>query len=133
MSFYKEIEDLVDYIYSIRKLKTYFSFDIEFPPNWTILKTHIDESKTVVNKTDKESKSVSFVSEITDEGVSETILRIRKIVEYNKEKEEKQRLFNEKVSELKGLFEKQDLKELKHLKIDIEDVPTLEGEESISG
>lgn len=133
MSFYKEIEDLVEYIHSVRKLKTYFSFDIEFPPNWTILKTHIDESKTVVNKTDKESKSVSFVSEITDDSVSDTIIRIRKIVEYNKEKEEKQRLFNEKVNELKGLFEKQDLKELKHLKIDIEDVPTLEGEESISG
>ena len=133
MSFYKEIEDLVDYIHSIRKLKTYFSFDIDFPSNWTILKTHIDESKTVINKTDKESKSVSFVSEITDDGVSDTIIRIRKIVEYNKEKEEKQRLFNEKVNELKGLFEKQDLKELKHLKIDIEDVPTLEGEESISG
>jgi hypothetical protein len=133
MSFYKEIEDLVDYVYSVRKLKTYFSFDIEFPPSWTILKTHIDESKTVVNKNDKESKSFSFVSEITDEDISETILRIKKIVEYNKEREEKLKLFNEKVNELKGLFEKQDLKELKHLKIDIEDVPTLEGEESISG
>jgi hypothetical protein len=133
MSFYKEIEDLVDYVYSVRKLKTYFSFDIEFPPSWTILKTHIDESKTVVNKNDKESKSFSFVSEITDEDISETILKIKKIVEYNKEREEKLKLFNEKVNELKGLFEKQDLKELKHLKIDIEDVPTLEGEESISG
>ncbi len=133
MSFYKEIEDLVDYVYSVRKLKTYFSFDIEFPPSWTILKTHIDESKTVVNKNDKESKSFSFVSEITDDDISETILRIKKIVEYNKEREEKLKLFNEKVNELKGLFEKQDLKELKHLKIDIEDVPTLEGEESISG
>lgn len=133
MSFYKEIEDLVDYVYSVRKLKTYFSFDIEFPPSWTILKTHIDESKTVVNKNDKESKSFSFVSEITDEDISETILKIKRIVEYNKEREEKLKLFNEKVNELKGLFEKQDLKELKHLKIDIEDVPTLEGEESISG
>lgn len=133
MSFYKEIEDLVDYIYSIRKLKKYFSFDVDFPPNWTILKTHIDEEKVVINKTDKESKSISFVSEINEEGISDTIDRIRKIIEYNKEKEEKQRLFNEKVNELKGLFEKQDLKELKHLKIDIEDVPTLEGEESISG
>ena len=133
MSFYKEIEDLVDYIHSVRKLKKYFSFDIDFPPAWTILKTHIDEEKVVINKTDKDSKSISFVSEITDEGITDTISRIRKIVEYNKEKEEKQRLFNEKVNELKGLFEKQDLKELKHLKIDIEDVQTLEGEESISG
>lgn len=133
MSFYKEIEDLVEYIYSIRKLKKYFIFDVDFPPSWTMLKTHIDEEKVVINKTDKESKSISFVSEITEEGITETIDRIRKIIDYNKEKEEKQRLFNEKVNELKGLFEKQDLKELKHLKIDIEDVPTLEGEESISG
>lgn len=132
MSFYKEIEDLVDYIHSIRKLKTYFSFDIDFPPNWVILKTYIDEEKTVINKNSGESKSVSFVSDITDQSVTNTINTIRKIVEYNKEKEEKQRLFNEKVNELKGLFEKQDLRELKNLKIDIEDVPTLKGEESIS-
>jgi hypothetical protein len=132
MSFYKEIEDLVDYIHSVRKLKTYFSFDIDFPSNWIILKTHIDEEKTVINKSSGESKSVSFVSDITDQSVTNTINTIRKIVEYNKEKEEKQRLFNEKVNELKGLFEKQDLRELKNLKIDIEDVPTLEGEESIS-
>lgn len=132
MSFYKEIEDLVDYIHSVRKLKTYFSFDIDFPLNWVILKTHIDEEKTVINKNSNESKSVSFVSDITDQSVTNTINIIRKIVEYNKEKEEKQRLFNEKVNELKGLFEKQDLRELKNLKIDIEDVPTLKGEESIS-
>jgi hypothetical protein len=113
MSFYKEIEDLVNYIHSIRKLKTYFSFDIDFPPNWVILKTYIDEEKTVINKNSGESKSVSFVSDITDQSVTNTINTIRKIVEYNKEKEEKQRLFNEKVNELKGLFEKQDLRELK--------------------
>ena len=47
--------------------------------------------------------------------------------------EEKQRLFNEKVSELKNLFEKESLGELKSLKFDIDETPRLEGtEESIS-
>ena len=133
MSLFREIEKIIDYTNSIRKLEKYLSFDLVFPSTWSILKSQVDESKTVFHKNDEKGKTVSFLSEIDEESISETILKIEKIISFNKEKEEKQRLFNEKVNELKNLFEKEGLDGLKSLKFDIDETPKLEGtEESIS-
>ena len=133
MSLFKEVEKIIEYTNSIRKLEKYLSFDLVFPGTWSILKSQVDESKTVFHKNDEKGKTVSFLSEINEESISETISRIESVINFNKEKEEKQRLFNEKVSELKNLFEKEGLDELKSLKFDIDETPRLEGtEESIS-
>ena len=133
MSLYKEIENIVDYCSSIRKLKTYLSFDMVFPTTWTVLKSQVDETKTVFNKSDDKGKNISFVSEINEQSISETISNIETVINYNKEKEEKERLFKEKVNELKTLFEKGGLEDLKNLKFDVDDIPKLEPEqESIS-
>lgn len=133
MSFYKEIENITDYIISIRKLEKYFSFDVNFPSTWSILKSHVDETKTVFTKNENKGKHVSFVSELDELSITETIDRINNIVKYNKEKEEKERLFQEKVNELKSIFEKESLEELKNLKFDKDEIPRFEGdEESIS-
>jgi len=133
MSLFKEIEKIIDYTNSVRKLEKYLSFDLVFPSTWSILKSQVDETKTVFHKNDDKGKTVSFLSEINEESISETIGIIEKVIDYNREKEEKQRLFNEKVSELKNLFEKESLGELKSLKFDIDETPRLEGtEESIS-
>jgi len=129
MSLFKEIENIVDYCSSIRKLKTYLSFDMIFPSNWTVLKSQIDETKTVFNKTNDNSKHISFVSEINEESIVETISNIEKVISYNKEKEEKERLFKEKVNELKNIFEKGGLEDLKNLKFDVDDIPKLESEQ----
>jgi hypothetical protein len=133
MSLYKEIENIVDYCSSIRKLKTYLSFDMVFPATWNVLKSQVDETKTVFNKSDDKGKNISFVSEINEEAISDTISKIETVINYNKEKEEKERLFKEKVNELKNLFEKGGLEDLKNLKFDVDDIPKLESEqESIS-
>ena len=129
MSLFKEIENIVDYCSSIRKLKTYLSFDMIFPSNWTVLKSQIDETKTVFNKTNDNSKNISFVSEINEELIAETISSIEKVISYNKEKEEKERLFKEKVNELKNIFEKGGIEDLKNLKFDVDDIPKLESEQ----
>ena len=133
MSLYKEIENIVDYCSSIRKLKTYLSFDMVFPATWAVLKSQVDETKTVFNKSDDKGKNISFVSEINEQSISETISNIETVINYNKVKEEKERLFKEKVNELKNLFEKGGLEDLKNLKFDVDDIPKLESEqESIS-
>jgi len=132
MSLFKEIEKISEYIISIRKLEKYFSFDMSFPGTWSILKSQVDETKTVFTKSDDKVKTVSFISEMSDESMGETIYRIENIVNYNLEREEKQRLFQQKVSELKNLFEKESVDELKNLKFDKDEIPKLEGEESIS-
>lgn len=132
MSLFKEIEKISEYTVSIRKLEKYFSFDMSFPGTWSILKSHVDETKTVFTKSDDKIKTVSFVSEMNEESMDETISKIETIINYNKEREEKQRLFQQKVSELKNLFEKESLDELKNLKFDKDEIPRLEAEDSIS-
>lgn len=130
MSFYREIENVVDYLISIRKLEKYFSFDVVFPGSWSVLKSHVDETKTVFTKNEEKGKHVSFVSELDEKDVTETIERIQSIIKYNKEREEKQRLFQEKVNELKNLFEKESLDELKNLKFDKDEIPRFEEDEN---
>jgi len=94
MSFYKEIENITDYIISIRKLEKYFSFDVNFPSTWSILKSHVDETKTVFTKNENKGKHVSFVSELDELSITETIDRINNIKLLNKEKEENIELNN---------------------------------------
>ena len=43
----------------------------------------------------------------------------KNIIKYNLEREEKERLFENKVNELKGIFEKQNLNSLKNLKFQL--------------
>jgi hypothetical protein len=51
-------------------------------------------------------------------------LNIKNIIKYNLEREEKDRLFETKVEELKKLFEKQNLDKLKGLYFDISEPTT---------
>jgi hypothetical protein len=47
MTFYKQIEKIFPYLKSVRKLKTYLSFDIEIPSSWKIPKKFIIQDKVV--------------------------------------------------------------------------------------
>jgi len=76
----------------------------------------------------------SFVSEILEEDIERTSQNIQNIIKYNLEREEKEKLFEEKVNELKIIFEKQTLKSLKNLKFEIKlnKIELEDGEESIT-
>ena len=120
MSLYKEFSNLLPYLQSVRKLKEYFSFDVSFPVTWKLPKKYVDENRVV----EQDSKTTthrffSFVSEINEEDVDRITSNIKSIVKYNLEREEKEELFENKVNELKGIFEKQNLKNLKNLKFQL--------------
>lgn len=120
MSLYKEIQPILPYLSSIRKLKTYLSFDIYFPSKWVIPKKYVDESKVIENEsTVIDMRFFSFVSEINDSDIAQTTTNLLNIIKYNKEKEEKEKLFENKVKELKDIFDKQSLTELKDLKFNL--------------
>lgn len=120
MSLYKEFSSLLPYLQSVRKLKEYFSFDVSFPITWKLPKKYVDENR-VVEQDSKTSthRFFSFVSEINEEDVERITSNIKSIVKYNLEREEKEQLFENKVNELKGIFEKQNLKNLKNLKFQL--------------
>ncbi len=90
-----------------------------FSTTWKLPKKYVDEEKVM----EQESKTAnmrlfSFVSEIDEQSIEKVSTNIQSIINYNLEREEKDQLFQEKVNELKTLFEKQSLKNLKQLKFE---------------
>lgn len=122
MTFYKELEKIFPYLKSIRKLKSYLSVDVEISQNWKIPKKFTIEGKVVEQENSQPNmRLISFVTDFSDDEVSKTINNIKSIIEYNKELEEKEILFVNKVEELKRIFEKQNLDKLQNLKFDIKE------------
>ena len=120
MSLYKEFSTLLPYIQSVRKLKNFLSFDISFPNTWKLPKKFVEEDKVMEQEsTIPNQRLFSFVSEIPEESVEKTSTNIRNIIKYNLELEEKEQLFQNKVEELKNIFQKQNLNNLKGLQFEI--------------
>jgi hypothetical protein len=125
MSFYKEIAPFVEYVHSIRKLKTYLSFDMTFPTKWSLPKSIIDEGQVVgFEAEDQNYKGISFVSPIDEREISMTMTKIAKIIKLNKERELKEKLFKQTVEQLKTTFEKTDLDKLQNLYFDFDEEET---------
>jgi hypothetical protein len=134
MSLYKEFSALLPYLQSVRKIKTHLSFDVTFPKSWKLPKKFVQEDKVMEHQAQNpDERLISFVSEISETEVELTSKNIKNVISYNLEREEKERLFNEKVEELKGLFEKQTLKNLQSLKFDVKSkkIELEDGEEEL--
>lgn len=117
MNFYQNIEPFLEYFFSIRKLENYFSFDIEIPKTWGVPKTISAEGQTVPFDSQKGEnfRGLSIVCEINEKEVDKTVQNILKLIKANKEREQKELLFKDVVSELKKTFESSDLDSLKRL------------------
>lgn len=120
MSLFSEFNILFPYLQSVRKLKNYLTFDVEFPNTWKLPKKYVDEKSVMENETtNTNSRSFTFVSEFKELNVEKQISNIKNIISYNKEREAKDKLFQQKINELKNIFEKQKLDELQNLKFDL--------------
>jgi len=120
MSLYKEFSTLLPYIQSVRKIKTYLSFDVSFPKTWRLPKKFVQEDKVMEQTSPApDERLFSFVCEISEESIENTSSNLQNIIKYNLEREEKEKLFENKVNELKEIFDKQNLNNLKNLKFDI--------------
>ena len=116
MSFYKEIFPFIEYLHSIRKLKSYFSFDMKFPIKWSMPKSIVDENQIVAFESDDQNlKGISFVSKIDEKEITATLNKISKVINLNKEKELKEKLFKLTIDQT---FEKTDLEKLQTLYFD---------------
>jgi hypothetical protein len=139
MNFNETVIKLEKYLHSIRKLKTYLSIDLIFPPNWVFPKSIIDSTQVVQNEGPNNTTITSFVSSFKDS--NKIVDMIFKIINYNLELEEKERLLKMKVAELKEIFKSNNLDALKTLEItvpeyeeDIDDTLFIdESEESTEG
>jgi len=128
MTFEEIIELLFPHLYSIRRLKNYISFDLVFPNTWEFPSNILEKLQVTQNEADGKMVT-SFVTE--PKLMSTTLIGIQSLIHYNLEREEKEKLFKTKVSELKKLFGSTTLDQLKHLEFNVyeesEDEPKLYG------
>jgi len=133
MGLFSEFSILFPYLKSVRKLKTYLTFDIEFPETWKLPKKFVDEKRIVENDRDTVGfRLFSFIADFNEESVENTTNSIKNVIAYNKEREEKEKLFHSKVDELKNLFEKQNLNNLQALKFELKGKIELDDDEETS-
>jgi len=120
MSLFSEFSALFPYLQSVRKLKNYISFDVSVPDTWKIPKKYVQEDKVIEQEsTTPNHRLISFVTEIKEQDVELISANIQQIINYNLEREEKEKLLEVKINELKTLFEKTPLVNLKNLKFEI--------------
>ena len=120
MTFYQELAVIHPYLQSVRKLKNYLSIDVNFPNTWKLPKKYVPDNSVVENEsTIKDHRCFSFVSVFEEKLVEEMLINLNGVIKYNKEREEKERLFETKVTELKQIFDKQNLENLKNLSFEL--------------
>ena len=113
------IKSLKPYFHSLREVKENVSLDIKLPLSW-FYNDIIKPYSTITFKVQDKNESynlVSLISQSTQNGYDVVFACANEIVTKNKEEEEKQRLFQEKVKELQQLFKNESLDKLKEINL----------------
>jgi hypothetical protein len=116
---FEEIKSLRPHFHSLREVQNNVSLDIKIPLSWKyedIVKPYRTVTLKVQDKNDK-FNLVSFISQATQEGYDVVFACANEIFRVNKEEEEKQQLFQEKVKELQKLFKTESLDKLKEINL----------------
>jgi hypothetical protein len=132
MIFSEFIEKTKKYLKTVRILKNYVSFDMAFPSTWVMLKKAPEGIEILQTENNEGVIISSFVCEYERALINIVESTIESIVNTNIEREEKERLFKNKVQELKGIFEKENLESLKSLKFDLEELSKILADEPTS-
>lgn len=113
---YETIKELRPYFFSLREINNNVSLDIKFPTSWKYEEILIKYKMINPKIQDSNEKSIllSLISTATKEGYEEVMACAMDMISFNKEREEKEKLFQEKVSELQKLF-KQKTAELQEM------------------
>lgn len=125
MIYSKFINKTEKYLKSVRVLKNYVSFDMVFPTSWVMIKNPPEGVEILQNENQEGLIITSFVCQSNTQLIDKLENVIDTITKTNVEREEKEKLFKSKVQELKSIFEKEKLENLKALKFDVEELTSL--------
>jgi len=114
---YENIKTLRPFFHSLREIKNFVSLDVKLPLSWSYETIVVPYTSITVKLQQKDDKFnlISLVSEATQAGYDVVFACANEIIKINKEEEEKQKLFQEKVKELQELFKKESLDKLKDI------------------
>ena len=116
---FESIKSLRPYFHSLREIESNVSLDIKLPLNWAyedITKPYRSIKFKIQDKNEKFTL-VSLISHATQDGYDVVFACASEIIKVNKEEEEKQKLFQQKVKELQELFKKESLDKLKDINL----------------
>ena len=116
---FENIKLLRPHFHSLREIQNNVSLDIKLPLTWRyddIIKPYSTISVKIQDKNDK-FNLISLVSQATQEGYDVVFACANEIFTFNKEEEEKQKLFKQKVKELQELFKNESLDKLKEINL----------------
>lgn len=114
---FENIKSIRPYFFSLREIEGNVSLDIKLPLSWkyeTIVSPYRSIKTKVQDKSEKFTL-ISLISNATQDGYDVVFACALEIININKEEEEKQRLFQQKVKELQELFKKESLDKLKDI------------------
>lgn len=115
-----------NHVTSLRFLENYVSVDLKIPETWSIPTKSVTDIEVVnTNKVNDGIRYLSLVCPNTTENVNKIEVALDEIIKFNKEREEKERLFKLKVQELKNIFDKENIGNLRTLKIDIDEIGSI--------
>jgi hypothetical protein len=114
---YEYIKKLKPYFFSIREIDTNVSFDIKIPTTWKYddITTSYKHIKIKVQDKNDNTTLISFITNSSMDGYNMLISCVNEVIKKNQEDEEKSKLFEKKVSELKDLFRRENLDKLKDI------------------
>lgn len=122
MTYFNFLNKVKSYLKGVRILKNHVSFDMVFSDTWVINKSKTNDIEIIKGALDGNTVLLSFVCPLVEDKVNKVEELIDSIIKTNREREEKDQLFRSKVQELKKIFEKQKLEELKGLKFDVDEI-----------
>lgn len=117
MNLYDNLSKFEDYLISIRKAEKFFFIDLTFPKTWVIPQKYITDNFvfTFVIKNDENNTGITFIIENTQDIFAAGLDKVFKIIEDNKEIEQKSSLLNKSIDKLKLIFNKNKLDDLNQL------------------
>lgn len=116
---FESIKSIRPHFHSLREIDANVSLDIKLPLNWKmeeIVKPYRSLKFRIQDKNEKTSL-VSLIANATPEGYEVVFACALDIITINKEEEEKEKLFQQKVKELQELFKKESLHKLKDINL----------------
>lgn len=116
---FENIKTLRPYFHSLREVQENVSLDMKLPLTWKydeVVKPYSSISIKVQDKNEK-FNLISLIAQSTQNGYDVVFACANEIVNKNKEEEEKQRLFQQKVKELHQLFQSESLDKLKDINL----------------
>jgi len=121
------------YIKSVRYIKDFISFDLYLKTAWVIPKKYVEGIEVISqDKSDRPNTTLySFVVKNDKNLVNKLETALDDIISYNEEREEKEKLFKEKIDELKSVFENKNVDELRKLYFEVNNNTTLSTKEEI--